>query len=84
VPGNNPQWTEVAGRTTSSSRGQAVMTWATFWKSLNLTMVCRPVRGRAKIIPDNETEAVLLKYLSAEPGPRGRAWGAPPACRSAR
>jgi DNA processing protein len=55
------------------------MTMGDILEELNLTMVAEQSEAR-EIIPDNETEAVLLKFLSAEPvhvDELGRASGLP-------
>jgi DNA processing protein len=79
VPGNilNPQ---SAGPNQLIQQGaKLVTTIGDILEELNLTMVAEQAEAR-EIIPDNETEAVLLEHLSTEPihvDELGRATGLP-------
>jgi len=79
VPGNILNRTSGGPNHLIQQGAKLVMTMGDILEELNLTMVAEQSEAR-EIIPDNETEAVLLKYLSAEPvhvDELGRAAGLP-------
>jgi len=79
VPGNILNRTSGGPNHLIQQGAKLVMTMGDILEELNLTMVAEQTEAR-EIIPDNETEAVLLKYLSAEPihvDELGRAAGLP-------
>jgi DNA processing protein len=79
VPGNILNRTSGGPNRLIQQGAKLVTTMGDILEELNLTMVAEQTEAR-EIIPDNETEAVLLKYLSAEPvhvDELGRAAGLP-------
>ena len=79
VPGNILNRTSAGPNHLIQQGAKLVMTMGDILEELNLTMVAEQSEAR-EVIPDNETEAVLLKYLSSEPvhvDELGRAAGLP-------
>jgi DNA processing protein len=67
VPGNIfRRESRGPNRLIRESRAKSVMGVQDILEELNLTMVAEQSEARA-VVPDNETEATLLRYLSAEP-----------------
>ncbi len=79
VPGNILSPKSAGPNQLIQQGAKLVTTIGDILEELNLTMVTEQVEAR-EIIPDNETEAVLLEHLSAEPihvDELGRATGLP-------
>ena len=67
VPGNIfRRESRGPNRLIRESRAKSVMRVQDILEELNLTMVAEHAEARA-VVPDNETEATLLRYLSADP-----------------
>ncbi len=79
VPGNILNRTSTGPNQLIQQGAKLVTTIGDILEELNLTMVAEQTEAR-EIIPDNETEAVLLSHLSSEPihvDELGRAAGLP-------
>jgi DNA processing protein len=67
VPGNIfRRESRGPNRLIRESRAKSVMRVQDILEELNLTMIAEHAEARA-VVPDNETEAALLRYLSSEP-----------------
>jgi DNA processing protein len=79
VPGNILNQSSAGPNHLIQQGAKLVTTLGDILEELNLTMVAEQAEAR-EIIPDNETEALLLRHLSAEPihvDELGRAAGRP-------